>query len=122
METKYQALRIIGAIFKVMAVIVGIFTILAALLTCIGVTSMGPLMDLAASTSGVGAAGLGTGMMAVIGVIYAVMILIMFLPFAVMLFAAGEGIFLLIDLEENTRRTVMLLEGRIVRAEVAPPR
>jgi hypothetical protein len=122
METKYQALRVIGTIFKVMAVIVGIFAILVALLACIGVTSMGTLIDAASAYGGAGTAGLGTGAMAIIGVVYAVMILVMFLPFAVILFAAGEGIFLLIDLEENTRRTALLMEGRVVRAEVAPPK
>ena len=109
MEKRYSALRFIGTIYKVLGVIVGIITILGALGLCGMSVLGGGLLDsaLSQSQSNFGG-GLLSGMVG--GVILSVVALIYGGGLSVTLFAAGEGIYLLIALEENTRATALLLQ------------
>jgi len=110
MEKRYAALRVIGTIYKVFGGIVGVITILAVLGICatslLGGAAMGTLgREFGGDT---GFAGLLSGFLG--GLIGGVLVIIYGGGLAVTLYAAGEGVYLLLALEENTRATVMLLQ------------
>lgn len=93
MESRYSALRTIGTIYKVLAILALIFTVLAM---------CGILIASTASEEG--------GIFA--GIIGAVGALIYFGGLSLTLYAFGEFIYLLIALEENTRMTANALLQR----------
>jgi hypothetical protein len=107
MEKRYNALRVIATIYKVLGIVVAIVTVLAVIGFCafsvLGGAAMGSLGRDA--TSGLLSGVFGGFLFAIIGIIYGGGI-------ALTLFAAGEGISLLIALEENTRVTAMALQQR----------
>jgi hypothetical protein len=86
---QFTALRTIGGIYKVLAIVVGIVTVLIAL-------------------------GLGStfGFLAMVGA------LVYGGGIGLTLYAAGEAVYLLLALEENTRLTATLLQRQI---NAAPP-
>ena len=109
MERKYRALRTIGTIYKILGIIIGVLTLLSILGFC------------ATSVMGVGGAALGRDASAFFGgafggavgtVIFAVFATLYGGGLAVTMYALGEGVDLLIALEENTRMTASLLEQR----------
>ena len=106
MEKRYTALRIIGTIYKVLGGIVGVLTILVVLGICaasvLGGAAMGNLGRNAGVTGLFGGA-LGGLVIGVVAIVYGG-------GLAVTLYAVGEGVYLLLALEENTRATVALLQ------------
>jgi len=108
MEKQYGALRIIGTIYKVLGAIVAFLTILSILGFCatslLGGAVLGSLGD------DTGVAGLFGSVLGAL--IFSVVALIWGGSLAVTLYAAGEGVYLLLALEENTRTTAMLLQRR----------
>ncbi|HOT90862.1 MAG TPA: hypothetical protein PLN71_04710 [Anaerolineae bacterium] len=116
MEKRYTALRVIGTIYKVLGGIVGVITILLVLGICATSALGGAVIDtLGRELSGdTGFAGLLSGFVG--GLIVSVLAIIYGGGLAVTLYAAGEGVYLLLALEENTRATVMLL-----RQQASPP-
>ena len=96
---KYNALRTIASIMKVLGIIYGVLTILAALASCIGFGALGSsyMYD-----DGVGI---------VMGIVYGLIVLIFGGLTALMMYAGGELIYLLIDVEQNTRDTSDLLRA-----------
>ena len=108
MEKRYKALRIIATIYKVLGIIVLVITLLALLGIC-GTSLMG---DTLLHEWGRGA---GMPMMrgAVGGLIAIVVAILYGGGLAVTLYGVGEGIYLLIALEENTRATVQLLQRQV---------
>jgi len=110
MEKRYAALRVIGTIYKVLGGIAGIVTILLAIGICassvLGGAAMGNLGREFGGDPRV--AGLLSGFLG--GVIGTVLVIIYGGGFAVTLYALGEGVYLLLALEENTRATVALLQ------------
>jgi hypothetical protein len=112
MEQRYHALRTIGSIFRVVGYIILVLTILAALAIC-GISVIGGSVfestsqGLGVSSTGAGfLSGLFGGLLLGIGVIlYGGLIALSFLAF-------GEGIFLLLGIEENTRKTSYLIENQ----------
>jgi len=110
MEKRYAALRVIGTIYKVFGGIVGIITILLVLGICAISVLGGATMDTLGREFGgdTGFAGFLSGFLG--GLIGGVLVIIYGGGLAVTLYAAGEGVYLLLALEENTRATVMLLQ------------
>ncbi len=110
---QYQALRTIGTIYKVFGIIAGVLTILLVLGFC-GFSVLG-----GASLSGLGRSygggssfgGLFGGLLS--GVIGSVFLIIYGGAVSLTLYAAGEGVYLLLALEENTRATAQLLQQQL---------
>ena len=78
---KFPALHKISSIFKVLAWIIGIFAVIASVVTMLGVSEYS------------GGGGIGTGLVILlVGAIY-----------AIMLYGFAEGIMVILAIEENTR-------------------
>ncbi len=116
MEARYSALRTIATIYKVIGYIVLVLTILAALAVCGLSVAGGSAME--ALSRDFGGTGIVSGVVG--GLIAFVVILIYGGLIAVSLIAFGEGIYLFIAIEENTRKTSLLLENQ-VRPSTEPP-
>ncbi|NMC79741.1 MAG: hypothetical protein GYA59_10310 [Chloroflexi bacterium] len=110
MEKRYVALRTIGTIYKVLGIIAAIFTILAMLGICgtsvLGGAALDRLGHQFGNDSSFG--GMFGGVFG--GLLMSVVILLYGGGLAVTLYALGEGVYLLLALEENTRQTVALLQ------------
>jgi hypothetical protein len=98
-ERKYGALRAIATIIKVLAVLFLVFTVIAAL----GMMG-GSAKNAMAKGEGIQGVGMFTGAFA------GFMMLIWGVLGTISLWAGAELICLLIDVEENTRKTHILLE------------
>jgi hypothetical protein len=108
MEKRFRALRTIGTLFKVLAWI----DLVAAILGAIGVGIAGLLGALSGLAQG---SDLPKGMelgSAVAGLGMAVGILIAGLIYFLLLYAAAEGIYVVLAIEENTRRAAVALSGK----------
>jgi hypothetical protein len=109
MEKRYGALRFIGTVYKVLGVIVGVVTILSVIGLCLASVAGGAaLSNLGQYGRDLGAAGAIGG--AVYGVVLGIFGIIYGGGLAVSLYGLGEGVYLAISIEENTRATVRLLE------------
>jgi hypothetical protein len=109
MKKKYGALRTIGTVYKIIGAVIAVFTILGTIGTCILGFAGGALFQGAANSFGTDT-GMGTTGLGIAGVLAAIWILVVGAIASVTTFAMGEGVFLLLDLEENTRKTSELLE------------
>jgi hypothetical protein len=117
-EKRYQALRIIGTVYKVLGVVVAVLTVLAVLGVCISSAAGGAAMSrFEPRWGGMRMAGglVGGLVVGLLGLVYG-------LALSIGLYGLGEGIFLMLALEENTRATAMLLEhqGRTVTQPLSP--
>jgi len=111
MEKKYTALRTIGNIYKILGIIVGAITLLLALFVCGGSLLGGTLMDgLSQGLGDTGGFGFFGGLFG--GLLMGLFVIIYGGGLGITLYAAGEGIYLLLALEENTRATAALLRER----------
>ena len=118
MERRYHALRTIANIYRVLGYIVAVVTILAILAICgLSVVTGTGLerfsRDLGFNASGSGIAGSIFG-----GLLASLVVLLYGGVVALSLIAFGEGIYLLISMEENTRKTALLLQNP---PKVTPP-
>ncbi|MCX7996005.1 MAG: hypothetical protein N3A65_09620 [candidate division WOR-3 bacterium] len=95
MEKRFTALRVISVIFKVLAWIVAVFTVIGFIAMLIGGAAMGSMMG-----RGYGGYG-GLGALGGIGMAFAILIYGAFL--FVSLLAAAEMILVILAIEENTR-------------------
>ena len=108
MEKRYRVLRVIGSIYKVLAVIVAGITLLSILGLC-ATSILGGVGRAAFLRGGLGPIGgmfggiVGALIVTVVGIIYGGAI-------SLTLYAFGEGIDLMLALEENTRITAMALQ------------
>ena len=106
MEKRYRALRIIGTVYKAFGIIVGILTVIGDIGFCLMAVAGGSVFSRMGASTQMGAlmggalSGLVVG---IIGLIYGGAL-------ALGLYGLGEGIYLAISIEENTRATVRLLE------------
>lgn len=116
MEKRYAALRIIGTLYKIFGAIVAAITLLAVLGICATSVLGGAAVDSLGHDTGF--AGLFTGVLG--GLIFSVVAIIYGGSIAITLYAAGEGVYLLLALEENTRATVMLLQRQVNPSPPAP--
>jgi hypothetical protein len=113
MQKKYGVLRFISGFYKVMGIIIGVLALLSALGICatsvLGTTLLSTVgqdlqnsgMPLALGATSV-VAGIFSALAAIIGGAIA----------ALGLFAVGELISLMINMEENTRATAALLQSK----------
>lgn len=115
----YQALRTIGSIYKVLGIIAGVLTILLVLGFCGFSTLGGGILSSFGDRYG---SGLGAGPIVgfISGVIGSIVIIIYGGAISVTLYAAGELVYLILALEENTRATAALLQQQI-SGRVSPP-
>lgn len=98
-ETKYSVLRIVSVIYKVFAVIFAIIMLIA------GLAAMG-------SSATVSSYGGGSSQVVAGGIFGGFFIIISGILGGIFLWAWGEMIILFIDVEENTRKTSILLQQR----------
>jgi hypothetical protein len=118
-ETRYRALRTIATIFKVLGWLILILGILGA---CGASASM--LLG-GATYMGMAAPGGGSDAGLVYGLVLAVVIFIVMLVtvglYALLLIAASEGIYVFLDIEENTREMAKQLARRGSVGAPPPP-
>jgi Na+(H+)/acetate symporter ActP len=114
MEKRYTALRIIGTIYKVLGIIAAAITIIVALAFClISMIGSGSLYNYyPRAWSGIFGGILG-------GLFLGVLVILYGGGMAITFFALGEGVDLLLALEENTRATTILLQSQV--KPPAPP-
>lgn len=104
MEKRFGVLRFIGTVFKILGVIVAVLTIIGAVAMC--VISVAGTAFLQTMQEGMGMIVNG----AVAGIIAAVFALLAGAINAMWLYGLGEGIFLALAVEENTRKTSFLMQ------------
>lgn len=108
MIKKYKALRLVGTIYKIIGAIILVITIIGAAGSCISGLLGGALLSGFANQLSLNTSPTDSGGMAVVGIISGFVILLWGLIAGVTTFALGEGIYLLIDIEENTRVSASL--------------
>ena len=116
MEKRYKVLRTVSFIYKLIGITAGIITVIIALAICATSLLSGAAIDsmLYGFGNDPGFGGyLGTG---VIGIIFSFISILYGGLFALTFYAFGEGINLLIALEENTRAT-----AHFSRRNLIPP-
>lgn len=112
MQRRYGVLRLIGTIFKILGILVGLATLIGAIGFCalgaMGSSALNQLNQSQFQAPGlIGSVASGIAVL-IVGAIY-----------TLTLYAIGDGISLLLALEENTRLTATLLQQN-VRAIAAP--
>jgi hypothetical protein len=110
MEKKYKILRIAGTIYRILGVITLIFTIISVIGICATSVLGGSALGAFAKQYGNGSAGAGLLSGFVGGALISVFVILYGGITSITLFAFGEGISLLITVEENTRKTALLLK------------
>lgn len=112
MEKRYTALRVVGTLYKVLGIIAAVITALVVIGICIAAAAGGAawgriLEDMGEfgpyMMPGAWGGALGGALIAIAVILYGGLI-------SISLYAAGEGIYLLLALEENTRATAILLQ------------
>jgi hypothetical protein len=121
MERRYHALRTIGSIFRVLGYIALVLTIIGALAVCglsvVGGTAIESFsQQISGGTSG---AGFLSGLFG--GLIGGIVVLLYGGFISLWVIAIGELIYLLIGVEENTRKTNFLIENQMNRIPPATP-
>ena len=109
MEKKFKILRFIGGVYKVLGIVTAVVTVLGALAICLTSILGGAMMDQLQNQFGdIGPVGLMGG--AAGGAIIGGLLLVWGAIVALLLLAIGEGICLLLGLEENTRTTAIYMQ------------
>lgn len=120
MEKRYHALRTIANIYRVIGYIILALTVLAVIATCAISVIGGAVFESAANNFGVSPSGSGLGGSILVGFLTALGIIIYGGLLGLSLVAMGEGIYLLISVEENTRRTAQIVENQNKLPPAAP--
>ncbi len=107
MEKRYTALRIISVLYKIVGVIMGLLTLLGAVIILVSTPT--------SYNFGIFRIGFGTTLIAVL------IELIGGGLAAIGVYAIGELISLFINIEENTRFTALILRDRMQPQPVQPP-
>ena len=111
MEKRFTALRIIATLYKIVGVVIAILVVLGVIVTII---SQPFLIDLGFGRLG-GALGL------VSAIVLAVVELLAGGLSALGVYAIGELLYVLINIEENTRFTALIIRDRMQPAQPAQP-
>ncbi len=108
MSKRYGALRFIATIYKVLGILAAIIAVLAALAVCAsGALGSAALGNLGRDGGALAASGVVGGFVAgIVVVLYGAFL-------SLTLYAFGEGIYLLLALEENTRLTATILQKNL---------
>jgi hypothetical protein len=109
MVKKFKALRIVGTIYKIIGAIILVFTVIGAAGSCLSGILGGALFSGLADQLG-SFTNSGSGGMAAGGIIIGLGILLWGFIAGITTFALGEGVYLLIDIEENTRAAANLIQ------------
>jgi hypothetical protein len=122
MEKRYRALRIIATFYKIAGALVLVFALLAAVGLCLAGVLGGTALESLSSDLG-DMRGMGLMSSALGGIIAGLGLLIGGTVSGLTLFATGEGISLLIAMEENTRAAAQYLaaQPRTPVPVVSPP-
>ncbi len=110
MVKKYKALRLVGTIYKIIGAIILVVTIIGAAGACISGLLGGALLSGFANQLSLNPSPTDSGGMAVVGIVSGFAILLWGLVVGITTYAMGEGVYLLIDIEENTRVSATLLQ------------
>lgn len=121
MEKHFKVLRIVGSVYKVVGIILLVVTLLSALGFCGMSVLGGSAMESALKNLPGNTLGQGQGFGLLGGVLLSLMIILGGGIYAVTTYALGEAIYLLIALEENTRRTALLLHSQHEHPEALVP-
>jgi len=125
MEKRFTILRIVGTIYKVVGIIIAVVTLLSALGFCGMSVLGGSAMESVLNNlpGGAGGQGQGLGLLGGVvgGVLFSLAIILSGGIYAVTIYALGEAVYLLIALEENTRRTALLLHSQHEHPEALVP-
>ena len=105
MDRRYTALRTIATIYKIFGVIVAVITVLSTLGVCASILLGGSTL------SDLGGFGDSGPAMIIGGLVLILSTILGGGGMALTFYALGEGINLLIALEENTRMTAAMLAG-----------
>lgn len=111
MEKRYKVLRFIGKLYKILGIISAVITILTAISLCLVSVLGGSAMNRAVREMSGVPVGVRAGG-AVAGIILAVIAILNGGIVAISLYGLGEVVDLIINLEENTRKTTHLLENQ----------
>ncbi|MCC7450001.1 MAG: hypothetical protein IT324_21465 [Anaerolineae bacterium] len=115
-QKKYQALRIVSTLYKAIAVLFVVLTILAAVVTALG--TIGVLSPFRYTVNGATYSSIGPGSTQVIATVLAVLgTLLSGTLISISLYAFANLIDLMIDTEENTRATAVLLNRLLTRRQ-----
>jgi hypothetical protein len=122
MEKKFRILRLIGSLYKLLGILLAVITVLAAL-AIFGTSVMGgAVLEGISREMGGGKINLASLFGGVFGgFIVGVGALIYGIGAAVTFYAIGEGIYLVLALEENTRGTALLLKRQLTQASQSSP-
>ena len=120
MEKKFKVLRFVGTLYKVFGIIVGVITILGLIGVCLMSVLGGTMMEQFQREFGPGS-GMNILTGAVGGIIAGFLVLLYGGGIAVTLYALGEGVFLALALEENTRKTAQTLSQNTDFGTPPPP-
>jgi hypothetical protein len=126
MEKRYQALRVVGVVYKVLGVLAAVLTVLAVMAVCAGSAAGSATVRSLLGSQGLG---LPSGMMrgtlesaiTVASTLSAIIVALYGLFMAITLYAVGELISLLLAMEEHTRSTATLLQQHISPPAQTPP-
>jgi uncharacterized membrane protein len=119
MEKKFSLLRFFGTLHKVLGVIVGIITMLIVLGLCAASIFGGAAIESFGSGYGVDTSYINLFGGVVGGLMVSAIAILYGGGLALTLYAIGEGVHLLLALEENTRATAILIE-RQIRQDIPP--
>lgn len=112
MKKKYGALRTIGTIYKILGIVIAVITVFGSIGICIFGFAGGAMVESASQMLGEQTGGVSTAGAGIAGALAALWMLIVGAIGSVSTYALGEGVYLLLDLEENTRKTAELLDNR----------
>jgi hypothetical protein len=111
MEKRFKILRFVGSFYKVIGIIIGAITIISALGFCILSVVSGTATESIIRGLNPNGGGQGFGILGGVvgGLIVSLLIILGGGIYAVTIYALGETVYLLIALEENTRRSASML-------------
>jgi hypothetical protein len=112
MEHRYRALRTIASIYRIMGYIVLGLTILVVLAICGASVISGSSLQSLSQQFGVGSRGTGIAESIFGGLIASLFAILYGGITSISLIGIGEAIYLFIAVEENTRKTALLLENQ----------
>lgn len=116
MQPRFKVLRLIGTVYKILGGLAGILTLLLVLGICAtSVIGGAALSGIERELGGRGGGGLLGSTLG--GVVVALVTILYGGAVTVSLYGLGEGIYLILALEENTRETVALLSNGIDKVE-----
>ncbi len=112
MDTRFTALRVTGTVFRILAWIALILGVLSAIVLLVLSFVLAPTLNLFNLSQ----------QSAPVGIALFVLIVIISMILFLFLYAAGEFLYLLLALEDNTRRTAYIVQQQFLTVQpVVPP-